>query len=306
MIKKILLFSLLIVLIPFIIVTLFLSDDEITFNFSSNSIVRVYRESKDIIDEIPLEEYVVGVLAGEMPVDFELEALKAQAVAARSYVMTKIQENYKKDYDVVDTVTNQVYLDKEYLKSVWKDSYIDNINKLKMAVISTKGEYLSYNGKVANALFFSTSSGVTENCEDVFDAKVEYLKSVDSHWDTTSPVYSTTSTFTFTDFYNKLGLPYSEKLNIKIINKIYTGRIMKISINNKEFTGDDVRFKLGLRSAYFEITQEQGKVIITCKGFGHGVGMSQYGANGMAKEGYNYQDILTHYYTNIEIENYND
>ncbi len=306
MIKKILLFSLLIVLIPFIIVTLFLSDDEITFNFSSNSIVRVYRESKDIIDEIPLEEYVVGVLAGEMPVDFELEALKAQAVAARSYVMTKIQENYKKDYDVVDTVTNQVYLDKEYLKSVWKDSYIDNINKLKMAVISTKGEYLSYNGKVANALFFSTSSGVTENCEDVFDAKVEYLKSVDSHWDTTSPVYSTTSTFTFNDFYNKLGLPYSEKLNIKIINKIYTGRIMKISINNKEFTGDDVRFKLGLRSAYFEITQEQGKVIITCKGFGHGVGMSQYGANGMAKEGYNYQDILTHYYTNIEIENYND
>lgn len=306
MIKKILLFSLLIILIPYIIVSLFLSNDEITFNFSSNSIVRVYREEKDIIDEVPLEEYVVGVLAGEMPVNFELEALKAQAVAARSYVMTKIEENYKKDYDVVDTVTNQVYLDKEYLMSVWQDSYIDNINKLKMAVLSTKGEYLSYNGKVANALFFSTSSGMTENCEDVFDAKVEYLKSVDSHWDTTSPIYTTNTTFTLTDFYSKLGLSYSGALNINIIKKIDTGRIMKIKINNKEFTGDDVRFKLGLRSAYFEIKQEQEKVIITCKGFGHGVGMSQYGANGMAKEGYNYQDILTHYYTNIEIKNYND
>lgn len=306
MIKKILLFSLLIIFIPFIIVTLFLSNDEITFNFSSNSIVRVYREDKDIIDEVPLEEYVVGVLAGEMPVEFELEALKAQAVAARSYVMTKIEENYKKDYDVVDTVTNQVYLDNEYLKSVWKDSYVDNINKLKMAVLSTKGEYLSYNGKVANALFFSTSAGMTEDCENVFDAKVDYLKSVDSHWDETSPIYVTNTTFTFTDFYNKLGLSYSQNLNINIINKISTGRIMKIKINNKTYTGDDVRFKLGLRSSYFEIIKEDNKIIIKCKGFGHGVGMSQYGANGMAKEGKNYQDILKHYYTNIEIKNYND
>ena len=224
MIKKILLFSLLIIFIPFIIVSLFLSNDEITFNFSSNSIVRVYREEKGVIDEVPLEEYVVGVLAGEMPVEFEMEALKAQAVAARSYVMTKIEENYKNDYDVVDTITNQVYLDKEYLMSVWENSYIENINKLKMAVISTKGEYLSYNDKVANALFFSTSSGMTENCEDVFDAKVEYLKSVDSHWDTTSPVYNTTNTFTLADFYSKLGLPYLNNLSINIVNKVDTGR----------------------------------------------------------------------------------
>ena len=131
MVKKILLFSLLIIIIPFIVVTIFIRDDEITFNFSSNSLVRVYREDTKVIDEVPIEDYVVGVLAGEMPVEFSLEALKAQAVAARSYVMIQMERNIKKDYDVVDTVTNQVYLDREHLQSVWKESYTDNINKIK-------------------------------------------------------------------------------------------------------------------------------------------------------------------------------
>ena len=96
MVKKILLFSLLIIIIPFIVVTIFIRDDEITFNFSSNSLVRVYREDTKVIDEVPIEDYVVGVLAGEMPVEFSLEALKAQAVAARSYVMIQMERNIKK------------------------------------------------------------------------------------------------------------------------------------------------------------------------------------------------------------------
>lgn len=304
MIKKILLFSCLILFIPFIIVSIFISNDEITFNFSQNSVVRVYRENTDSIDTVPIEEYVVGVLAGEMPVEFELEALKAQAVAARSYVMRQMERNINNGYDVVDSVTNQVYLDEQYLMTVWKNSYTDNINKIKMAVLQTKGEYLSYDGKVADALFFSTSPGVTENSEEVFSSKEPYLRSVESKWDSISPSYTSQKTYTLNEFYSKLGLSYSSVLNIKIISTTQTGRIQKISINGKEFTGSTVCSKLSLKSTFFEIKQDGNNVIINNKGYGHGVGMSQYGAQGMAKEGYKYDEILKHYYTDIEIKKF--
>lgn len=304
MIKKILLFSCLIVLIPFIIVTIFIRDDEITFNFSSNTVVRVYREDTGEITNIPIEEYVVGVLAGEMPVEFELEALKAQAVAARSYVMIQIERNINNQYDVVDTVINQVYLDKDYLLAVWKQSYSDNINKIKMAVLSTKGEYVSYNGKVAETLFFSTSPGITENSEEVFTNEVAYLRSVESPWDEISPVYTSNTTFTFEEFYSKLGLDYKDTLNVEVIDKTSTGRIKKIKINEEELTANYVCSKLSLRSTYFEIIQDGTKIIVKNKGYGHGVGMSQYGAQGMAQEGYTYDEILKHYYTGIEIKKF--
>lgn len=304
MVKKILLFSCLIIFIPFIVVTLFIRDDEITFNFSSNSVVRVYKEETDEIVEVPIEEYVVGVVAGEMPIEFELEALKAQAVAARSYVMIQIERNIEKEYDVVDTVMNQVYLDRSDLMTVWSTSYTDNINKVKTAVLSTKGEYISYNGKVAEALFFSTSPGVTENSEDIFTNSVAYLRSVDSHWDEISPVYTTNYTFTLEEFYDLLGLEYSEQLNIEITSQTSTGRVKKIKVNNNELTGNYICSKLSLKSTYFEILKEDNKIIVKNKGYGHGVGMSQYGAQGMAKEGYTYQDILRHYYTGIEIKKF--
>ena len=304
MIKKILLFSCLIVLIPFVIVTIFIRDDEITFNFSQNSVVRVYDEETNTISEVPIEEYVVGVLAGEMPISFELEALKAQAVAARSYVMIQMERNINKEYDVVDTVTNQVYLDTEYLLSVWKESYTDNINKVKTAVLETKGEYISYDGKVAEALFFSTSPGVTENSEEIFTNKVAYLRSVESPWDEISPVYTTNTTYTLEEFYNLLNLEYSEELNIEITKQTSSGRIKKIKINGEELTGNYVCSKLSLKSTYFEIIKEDNKIIIKNKGYGHGVGMSQYGAQGMALEGYSYDEILKHYYTGIEIKKF--
>ena len=304
MIKKILLFSFLIIIIPFIIVTIFIRDDEITFNFSQSSVVRVYSEETDSISLVPIEEYVVGVVAGEMPIEFEIEALKAQAVAARSYVMIQMQRNIKKEYDVVDTVMNQVYLDKEHLESVWKESYTTNINKIKMAVLETKGEYVSYDDKVAETLFFSTSPGVTENSEDIFTNKVAYLRSVKSAWDEISPVYTTNRTYTLEEFYKLLNLNYSEELKVEITGKTSTGRIKKIKINNKELTGSYVCSKLGLRSTFFEVIREDNKIIIKNKGYGHGVGMSQYGAQGMAKAGYNYQDILKHYYTGIEIKKF--
>ena len=301
--KKILITIIFIILIPYIIVTFFIKDEEIKFKFVSNNFVRVKREKTNEIDNIPFEEYVKGVLAGEMPANFHIEALKAQAVAARSYVLKKMANNKDKDYDVVDTIENQVYLDDETLKKNWKNNYEKNMNKLKQAIIETKGEYLTYDGEVINAFFFSTSNGKTENCEEVFVQKLPYLKSVDSSWDINiSPVYNNEKKLTKEEFYKKLNLKYDENLKIEVLNYTTAGSIKAVKINGKTFKSTDIRSKLSLKSTSFTIKNVNDEIIITTKGNGHGVGMSQYGAYGMAKEGYNYTQILKHYYTGVEIK----
>lgn len=303
-IKKILLFSFVVFIFPYLIINVFIRNDEITFNFNSNSVVRVYRESTNKIDRVPIEEYVVGVLAGEVPVSFEVEALKAQAVASRTYVMFQIQKNIKKDYDVIDTVSNQVYLDDEILKEKWGNDYTNNINKIRKVVLDTSGEYLVYDGKIVEALFFSTSTGMTENSEEIFSSEVPYLRSVVSTWDEISPAYSDSKHFKKEEFYKLLNLSYQEKLNVEVTKKTSTGRVQEIKINNKIFDGKDVCSKLKLRSTFFEIIEYADKIVVNTRGYGHGVGLSQYGAQGMAKEGYTYDEILKYYYSGVEIKKF--
>ena len=300
--KKILLLTCLIILIPFLVVNLFIKDDEIKFIYTSNMTVRVKQEDTDEIIKVPFEDYIVGVLAGEMPISFELEALKAQAVAARSYVMKKMEYNKDKDYDVVDTVMNQVYLDNDYLKKAWKDDYTENINKIKTAVLETSNQYLVYDDKVIDAMFFSTSVGFTENSEEVFTSKLPYLRSVSSTWDEISPVFEVNYTFELENFYNKLNLDYQDEIILEKIDTTSTGRIKEIKINNVLFTGSEVVSALNLKSNHFTIKQDGNQVYITTKGYGHGVGMSQYGAQAMALEGYTYDEILKHYYQGTEIK----
>ena len=297
--KKILFLVCIIVLIPFIVVSLFTNKKEIKFNYISNLQVRVKQDDKII--KVNLEDYVVGVLAGEMPIDFEMEALKAQAVAARSYVLKKMSYN-NKDYDVVDTVTNQVYLDEEYLKKVWGKDYKTKINKLKQAVLETSYEYLDYKGSIADAMFFSTSVGKTENSEEVFTNKVPYLQSVSSSWDEISPVYSLNYTFKLNEFYKKLNIQYNDLVNIEVIESTSTGRVKKIKINGSLLDGNVVVTKLNLKSNHFTIRQDGDTINIVTKGYGHGVGMSQYGAQGMALDGYTYKQILNHYYAGTTIK----
>ncbi len=301
--KKLIIVTLLVIIIPFLVVKIFVPTDEIKFKNMTNNIIRV-KDEQGNITEIPFEEYIKGVVAGEMPATFEEEALKAQAVASRSYAMYQMEGSKDKDYDVLDTTTNQVYLTDEELKNNWKEEYPEKINKIKKAVAETKGEYLTYDGKVINAMFFSTSNGQTENSEDVFVSALPYLRSVASSWDEESPVYTDTATFSLQDFYNKLSLPYSETLTVEITSQTNTGRIKTLKINGTEFNGRDFASKLSLRSNCFTISQNEQNITITTKGFGHGVGMSQYGANGMAKEGYDYKKILEHYYSNTKIEKF--
>ncbi len=300
--KKLILVTLLVIIIPFLFVNIFVKTDEIKFKYITNNTIRVKDEQTNIIKEIPFEEYIKGVVAGEMPATFELEALKAQAVASRSYAMYQMAATKDKDYDVVNTTANQVYLTDEQLKNNWKEDYPKKINKIKTAIAETSGEYLTYNGEIVNAMFFSTSVGATENSEEVFVSALPYLRSVDSTWDKESPVYIDTYTFTLEDFYKKLNLPFKQTLKIEVTEKTSTGRTKTLKINDQEMKGRDVATKLSLRSNYFDIVQSQNNITITTKGFGHGVGMSQYGANGMAKEGYKYDQILKHYYQNTEIK----
>ena len=301
--KKIIIFILLLIFIPFLIITIYNKNyKEIELNYINTTYIRVKRMKNNEIEKIPLEEYIVGVLAGEMPINFDIEALKAQAVASRSYALKRMEYNKDKDYDVVDSILNQVYLDDNYLRDAWGNSYIKNINKLRKVVNSTIDEYLEYNNSIVDALFFSTSNGFTEDSSNIFNFECEYLKSVDSPWDKdVSSAYLTTKTMNLTEFYKKLNIPYSKNLNIEIKKRSSTNRILLLSINNVEFKGTDVYNKLSLRSTDFTIELQGDNVSITTKGYGHGVGLSQYGALGMAKEGYNYVEILNHYYQNTKI-----
>ena len=301
--KKIIIFILLLIFIPFLIITIYNKNyKEIELNYINTTYIRVKRMKNNEIEKIPLEEYIVGVLAGEMPINFDIEALKAQAVASRSYALKRMEYNKDKDYDVVDSILNQVYLDDNYLRDAWGNSYVKNINKLRKVVNSTIDEYLEYNNSIVDALFFSTSNGFTEDSSNIFNFECEYLKSVDSPWDKdVSSAYLTTKTMNLTEFYKKLNIPYSKNLNIEIKKRSSTNRILLLSINNVEFKGTDVYNKLSLRSTDFTIELQGDNVSITTKGYGHGVGLSQYGALGMAKEGYNYVEILNHYYQNTKI-----
>lgn len=299
--KKILLFSLLIIFIPFIIVNIFIKDEEIKFEYKENMYVRVKR-SNNRIERIPIEDYVVGVLAGEMPITFQKEAFKAQALAARTYVMKKMSINIKNDYDVVDTVMDQVYLDKEYLKQAWGNDFLVKINKIKEAVLETYGEYIIYENEIIEAFYFSTSAGMTENSEDVFISKKPYLRSVSSTWDEISPVYVENKYFSLKEFYEKLKLDFSTELNVEYTKKTSTGRVKTLVINNKSFTAIDVVALLGLRSSHFHIEKIGDILKIETRGYGHGVGMSQYGAEAMARLGYTYDEIIKYYYNGVEIK----
>lgn len=301
--KKVIIITMLVIFIPYIIVINFMKEEEMKFYFNSNQMVRVKREKSGTIERIPFELYIKGVLSGEMPTSFHIEALKAQAVAARSYVLKKMEQNKNAEYDVVDTVSNQVYLSDAELKEKWKESYASKINKISKAVLETSGEYLSYQGEIAEAFFFSTSTGVTENSEEVFQEKLPYLRSVESTWDQeVSPVFQEVNRFSIADFYQKLGLEYQKNLNLKITKATSTGRVKELVVNDKLFSAGDFYQKLGIRSTYFTVSQQGTEIIVTTKGYGHGVGMSQYGAEGMAQSGYKYDQILKHYYQGVEIK----
>ena len=306
--KKIFLFTIIVVFIPVLIIGVEDTNkilNKIKYGIYSNKVVKVKDSKSGEITKVPLEEYVIGVVAGEMPASFNKEALKAQAVASRTYVLKRMNNN-KNDYDVLNNTQNQVYLNEKEMKEKWKESYNENLDIVTDAVKSTKGEVLLYENNIIDALFFSTSNGYTEDSNDVFSGDLPYLKSVESNWDKTeSPVFYSTKEISKEEFLFNLGLDKNSSVDIKNINKTKTGRVIDMEINGNKIKSSRIRDAFGLRSTSFLTKILEDKIVFSVTGYGHGVGMSQYGANGMAKEGYKYEEILKYYYKNCEIKKIN-
>lgn len=257
---------------------------------SQDYIVEVQTKKKTL--QVPLDDYLVGVIAGEMPVSFEIEALKAQAVASRTFVLSR---NLKVD----NTTNSQVYLTDEQMKKNWGKSYVKNKNKIQKAVQDTHNQVLTYKGDYISALFFSSSNGKTENCGDYFAGDKAYLKAVNSEWDIKEdPKFIRKKTLTKKQLANIFGI---DSVKMEIMSYTHSGYVQKVIVNNKEYSGREIREKLGLASSCFQIELTSKGYEFTTKGSGHGVGMSQYGAQGMAKENKNYKDILNHYYQNVDL-----
>lgn len=258
---------------------------------SSVSEITVYRLNGSII-KLNMTDYLIGVVSSEMPASFNLEALKAQSVLARTYAL-KAKQTEKK---LTDTVSTQSYIDIDQMKNKWGNSFNTYYNKIKNAVENTNGEYLSYNGNYIEALYHSTNNGKTESSLDVFGNYYPYLISVSSEYDKNASSYLRTINMPLDTISNKLGLSLNNDSVINILSYTDGGNIKEININGNNFSGKKVRELLGLRSTDFDISISDNNANITTRGYGHGVGMSQYGANGMANAGYNYKDILSHYY----------
>lgn len=276
--------------------------------------VKLYDEDKETLIELPVEEYVIGVLAGEMPANFNEEALKAQAVAARTYyfAMRKNPCRIAREHggEICNTTHCQVYMSKEERLSKWTASTAEvNWNKIKGAVEATDGQVLIYNDElVEDPKYFSVSAGKTENSVDVFSDDVPYLKSTDSPGEEAAPKYESKVEMKKSQFIKTINnsnpdakLDNNNINSIKIISRTEGEGVKEISLGNINVSGVEFRELFDLNSTDFNIEINSDVIKIECKGYGHRVGMSQWGANAMAKEGKSYEEILKHYYTGVEI-----
>ncbi|MEL7655161.1 MAG: stage II sporulation protein D [Bacillota bacterium] len=309
------------VLLPFTLVSIFHEDEPISPIPKKGSIpipeyINVYRHDSGKTESIAFEDYVKGVVSGEMPASFEMEALKAQAVAARTYSLSKIirsGDGGNPDHPsapVCDDTHCQVYRSPEELKELKSAEWMDTgWPKIQEAVESTKGQLMYYQGAlVEQPLFHSSSGGKTENSEDVFVSALPYLRSVESPYETAAPHQNEQIEITLSEFKQKLKQSYPntslgtvDSSTVKVTNRSTGGRVATMQIGNLTVKGREIRDLFGLRSANFTVSVQGSSILFTTDGYGHGVGMSQYGANGMAQAGYKYTDILTHYYTGVEV-----
>jgi stage II sporulation protein D len=258
--------------------------------------------------QMPMNQYLKGVVAAEMPAEFDLEALKAQAVAARTYAAFKIK---KKSHPLADVCTDfahcQAWINPDQAFIRWPASKRNLLwNKVSTAVDSTKNEMVYYKGKLANPLFHSNSGGQTENCEDVWDGvSVPYLRSVKTHGEEKTHDYLSITQLSTHEIIQKMQAQYPDfafdKHKIKINKRSKSKRVISITFGNKTLKGTEIRKALGLKSTNFYIEKKGNLITFEVKGYGHGVGMSQDGANVLAKKGMKYQQILKYYYRGVEV-----
>ena len=312
----------LIFLIPVIITTkriknVFSNNEEkeievIDYDYSKYKNIKLLHQDTNQIEEINLDEYIINVVSAEMPVDYELEALKAQAIVARTYTIYKITTSRKhENADICDKSTCcQAWISKEDRFKRWdEDKRISNWNKIVKTVNETAGKIITYEGKPINAFFHANSGGKTQIPFYVWGGTgYPYLQVVATNGEENYSQYSSQAKFTKEEFIEKVKKEHEdfeidfEKENcIQIIERDESNRVVTVKIGNLNLSGVETRTLLGLRSANFTIEINNNEIIFKVIGYGHGVGMSQTGADALAKQGKNYEEIIKHFYAGVEI-----
>lgn len=281
--------------------------------------VSLLRTETGKIETMDLETYVIGVVSAEMPVNFEAEALKAQAVIARTYALRKMADDSwstEPDHgDLCDDSAHcQAYYDQETLKTTWGNDFDEKYQKIRSAVTATTGQILTYDGEIAYTYYCSTCGGETASAKEVWGTDYPYLQSVACHWDKDAPRYEETVDVALSDLPWLLGDGTSPCIAVATGEKVAevpevsgeteSGRVQSVVYAGLTFSATDFRTALGLNSTHFTLDTDGDQLEITTIGYGHGVGLCQYGANGMAEEGYSYEEILAYYYQGTELTKY--
>ena len=267
------------------------------------------------ISEVPVEEYVIGAVCAEMPASFETEALKAQAVAAHTYAeRQRLKAEISPDPELCgadfsdDTSKYQGFFDNEKIRQQYGENYESYYSKIKNAVSEVLPYIITYQDEPIISAFHSMSSGKTESAENIWGTKLDYLVPVDSSYDKDAPKYLDEISYSGDELkkileseFNDINLDSDFKKWIEIKNVSDSGTVLSVNVGDKNISGSNLRDILGLRSACFDVDYKDDKIIFTTKGFGHGVGMSQYGADAMASQGQKWQDIISHYYPHASI-----
>lgn len=272
---------------------------------SADNTVSVFLVSKNKTTDVEAVDYLVGAVAAEMPASYHTEALKAQAVASYSYLMWVKENSDNPGYDISsDPSTHQGYLTDDEMKEKWGDKYDSCKNKIQEAVSAVYGEYLTYKNEPVLALFHAISPGMTQDSKAVWQSELPYIKPKSAPGDTLSPDFDSEVSVPCQKIRElfSLGNKTKDSELIDISELSDTSFIKEINLGEKTVSAGDLASKLGLRSPYFTAEYNQGNYIFKVKGYGHGLGMSQYSADYMARQGSDYREILAHFYEGTKIE----
>jgi len=287
-----------------------------TYDYGQYNTIKLLHIQSGEIEELPLEEYLYGVVSAEMPASFEMEALKAQATVARTYTIYQIQNNGDKHQgaNICDSYACcQAWISKDERFSKWEESEKEsNWQKIVQAVNETAGKIITYDNQPINAFFHSNSGGITESSVNIWGGvEYPYLKSVETSGENGYTQYSSEVSYNKEELINKLKeshdniqIDWNGENPIQIQEYTESGRVRTIRFGNISMAGTEARTILGLKSTNFIISYQDDKIIFSVTGYGHGVGMSQTGADSLAKQGKGYEDIIKHFYTGVEITNY--
>ena len=328
--RRIIIYTLCLVLVCFLIPILFTNREhtkekasfeneeenkkEEIYDYGQYNKIKLLHSNTQEVEELDLDTYLLGVVSSEMPASFEQEALNAQAIVARTYTIYKITNGSKhQNADICDDSTCcQAWISKEARFEKWNEKEREsNWAKIENAVNDTKGKIVTYEGKPINAFFHSNSGGITDTASNVWGGEnYPYLQAVETSGEEIYTQYASEVSITKEEFITKikeyhsdLKIDFNKEKQIDILEYTDGDRIKTIKIGNLNLSGVEIRKIFGLKSAKFKINIEENNVNFSVTGYGHGVGMSQTGADSLAKQGKNYEEIIKHYYTGVEITN---